>query len=86
MTHYGRCRTRKLGPWDDAKHRPLHGFAFTQGLHFPVGRGPSRWPQGTVLTVPRAFAPPRARRDEGIPPYGRPGGRGHPFWPGVSRL
>ena len=23
----------------------------------------------------------RARRDEGIPPYGRPGGCGQPFWP-----
>ena len=23
----------------------------------------------------------RARRDEGIPPYGRPGGDGQPFWP-----
>ena len=23
------------------------------------------------------------RRDEGIPPYGRPGGRGRPVWPDI---
>ena len=35
------------------------------------------------MTVPRDHATPQVRRDEGIPPYGCPDGRGHLVWLGV---
>ena len=57
---------------------------------FAVGRGVLPGTVGRAFTpaAPRrlktvAFAPPQARRDEGIPPYVRPDGRGRPAWSGV---
>ena len=73
------------------EHRPLHGFAMAAGVAFPG------WPPCFPGSVGRAFTPAApltiqnrehsrrrgARRDEGIPPYVRPGGRGNPIWPVV---
>ena len=33
------------------------------------------------MALPQTLRRRKARRDEGIPPYARPGGRGPPVWP-----
>ena len=56
------------------------GFAVGRGvLPGTVGRAFTPAAPQRFKTV--AFAPPQARRDEGIPPYVRPEGRGCPAWP-----
>ena len=66
------------------KHRPLQGFVVMRGRSFPVGRGIFPVPQGGRSRPPhigglkwRRLRRRGVRRDEGIPPYGRPevGGR-----------
>ena len=63
------------------KHRPLQRFVVTGGPRFPG------WPRHSPSSVgvdsisARGRLRPRGvRRDEGIPPYGRLGGRGRPVW------
>ena len=59
----------------------------------PVWRRPSRLAQNTKCIRrggfnirPRAFAPPQGPAGWGIPPYGRPDGRGHFGWPKTKKL
>ena len=57
--------------------RPYRGMAVGRGVCvFPQGRHVSR---GTLRRR-------GVRRDEGIPPYGRPGGCGCPRWPKTQNL
>ena len=58
-----------------------------------VWRRPSRLAQNTKCIRrggfhirPRAFAPPQGPAGWGIPPYGRPDGRGHSGWPKTKKL
>ena len=67
------------------KHRPLQGFVVMRGRSFPVGRGIFPVPQGGRSRPPhigglkwRRLRRRGVRRDEGIPPYGRPEGSGRP--------
>ena len=59
------------------EHRPLHGFAMATGVAFPG------WPPHLGDSKSGRSRRRRVRRDEGIPPYVRPGGRGNPVWPVV---
>ena len=73
------------------EHRPLHGFAMAAGVAFsrvaavfPRFRRAGVHARRTVEIQNREHSRRRgARRDEGIPPYVRPGGRGNPIWPVV---
>ena len=81
----GTLRCRKPGGYG------IRPYGAPRGLDFPG------WPPCFPGSVGRAFTPAApltiqnrehsrrrgARRDEGIPPYGRPGGRGNPIWPVV---
>ena len=51
---------------------------------FPFGRGPSVGRRGGIYPARRCLRRRGVRRDEGIPPYVRPGGRGRPGWPVLS--
>ena len=57
------------------KHCPLHGFVITRGCGSPFGRGPSVVRRGGIYPSRGRSRRRGVRRDEGIPPYGRPGGR-----------
>ena len=49
----------------------------------PVGRGPAVVRRGGIYLSRGCSRRRGVRRDEGIPPYGRPGARALPVWPGV---
>ena len=56
------------------KHRALHVFVITRGCGSPVGRGPAVVRRGGIYPSRGCSRRRGVRRDEGIPPYGRPGG------------
>ena len=65
------------------KHRPLQGFVILQGLHFPGVCTPPSAVGADSISARETLRHRGVRRDEGIPPYGRPGGRGRPVWPDI---
>ena len=65
------------------KHRALHVFVITRGCGSPVGRGPAVVRRGGIYPSRGRSRRRGVRRDEGIPPYGRPGACALPVWPGV---
>ena len=67
------CLPRRGGA-GRCEHRPLQGLAARQGCRFPAGRGPSVDRRGGIYPARGVCAAAGVRRDEGIPPYGRPGG------------
>ena len=73
-----RGRLRRRGGAGRCEHRPLQRFAVRQGCRFPAGRGPSVDRRGGIYPARGRLCRRGVRRDEGIPPYGRPGGRGRP--------
>ena len=68
-----RCLPRRGGA-GRCEHRPLQGLAARQGCRFPVGYGPSVDRRGGIYPARGCLRRRGVRRDEGIPPYGRPGG------------
>ena len=91
-------RVRKVcrgGPWPSRRpcgsarspgrceHRPLQSLQYRRGCGFPVGRRPTVGRRGGIYPSRGHLRQRRARRDEGIPPYGRPDGCGCPVWPVV---
>ena len=63
------------------KHRPLQRFVVTPGYRFPGCRALAFVRRGGFHIRPGCLRRRGVRRDGGIPPYERPGGRGHPVWP-----
>ena len=68
------------GSRDDASIVPYRGLRLPVGRAFAAVRRGGPWPS-------RGASRQRGvRRDEGIPPYGRPGGRSRSGWPGTKNL
>ena len=63
------------------KHRPLQRLQQCGVRDFTGGCKPAVGRRGGIYPSRGRSNRRRARRDEGIPPYGRPGGDGQPFWP-----
>ena len=64
------------------KHRPLQRFVITRGSRLAQNTKFIR--RGGIYPARRCLRRRGVRRDEGIPPYVRPGGRGRPGWPVLS--
>ena len=72
------------GPRDDASIVPYRGLRYRRRCGSPVGRGPCRFVGADSISARGCLRQRRARRDEGIPPYGRPGGCGFPVGRGPT--
>ena len=72
------------GPRDDASIVPYRGLRYRRGCGSPVGRRPCRFVGADSISARGCLRRRRVRRDEGIPPYGRPGGCGFPVGRGPS--
>ena len=69
---------------DDASIVPYRGLRYRRGCGSPVGRGPCRFVGADSISARGCLRQRGFRRDEGIPPYGRPGGCGCPVGRGPS--
>ena len=66
------------------KHRPLQRSDITAGPRFArLAAGPPLVVGAAYISARRRLRRRGVRRDEGIPPYGRPGACALPVWPGV---